>query len=72
MAKSKQQKNGLDPKPELYWVKLTQLYVPTDYQRSVKSDASSKNISHFRTAPLAFLQAFGQFGQAIHGDRVWP
>jgi hypothetical protein len=49
MARAKQQVDGLGPRPELRWVKLSQLYVPADYQRSVKSDASAKNINHIRT-----------------------
>jgi hypothetical protein len=49
MAKTKHKENGLGPKPELRWIKLTQLYVPSEYQRSVKSDASAKNINFIKT-----------------------
>lgn len=38
--------SGLGERPELRWVKLTQLYIPSEYQRSVKSDASAKNINY--------------------------
>ena len=48
MAKTKQEESSLGPKPELRWIKLTQLYVPTEYQRSVKSDASAKNINYIK------------------------
>lgn len=40
--------NGLGDKPELRWVKLTQLYIPTEYQRSTKTDASAKNINFIK------------------------
>lgn len=36
------------PKPELRWIPLTQLCIPTEYQRSVKSDASVKNINYIK------------------------
>lgn len=39
---------NLGPKPELKWIKLSQLYIPTDYQRSVKSDTSAKNINYIK------------------------
>ncbi len=32
--------------PELKWLKVTQLYIPNEYQRSVKSAGSLKNINH--------------------------
>lgn len=34
----------LGPKPELRWVKLTELYIPTEYQRSTQSEASRRSI----------------------------
>ena len=37
-----------DSKPKLEWIKLTSLYIPTDYQRSIKSDASQRNISRIK------------------------
>ena len=46
--KSAKTTDELGPKPELRWVKITQLYIPADYQRSVKSDASAKNINHIK------------------------
>lgn len=39
---------NLSDKPELKWVKLTQLYIPTEYQRSTKTDASAKNINYIK------------------------
>ena len=48
MAKTKQEGTGLGPKPEFHWVKLSQPYAPTEYQHSVKSNASAKNIKHIR------------------------
>ena len=48
MAKTKPIDDSLGQKPELRWVKLTQLYIPTEYQRSVKSDASAKNINYIK------------------------
>ena len=48
IGKSAKTPDELGPKPELRWVKITQLYVPADYQRSVKSHASAKNISHIK------------------------
>lgn len=47
-AAEEEQDDGLGQRPELKWVKLSQLFIPTDYQRSVKSDASAKNINHIR------------------------
>lgn len=38
----------LGHKPKLEWIKLTQLYVPTEYQRSTKSMASQSNINRLR------------------------
>jgi hypothetical protein len=38
----------LTDKPELKWIKLTQLYVPTEYQRSTKSNSSTKNINYIK------------------------
>jgi hypothetical protein len=35
-------------KPELKWIKLSQLYVPSEYQRSIRSDASARNIGHMK------------------------
>jgi len=48
VKKQAAESNGLGPKPELRWIKLTQLYMPTEYQRSVKSDASAKNINYIK------------------------
>jgi hypothetical protein len=47
VSKTKQE-DGLGQKPELRWIKLTQLYIPTEYQRSVRSDASAKNINYIK------------------------
>jgi hypothetical protein len=47
-AKQEADKNQPGPKPELRWIKLSQLYIPTEYQRSVKSDASAKNINYIK------------------------
>jgi hypothetical protein len=38
----------LGPKPRLEWLKLSQLYIPIDYQRSVKSDRSVRNIGYIK------------------------
>ena len=35
-------------KPELRWIKLTELYIPSEYQRPTKSAASMKNIGHIQ------------------------
>ena len=35
-------------KPELKWIKLSQLYIPSEYQRSIKSSSSLKNIGHIK------------------------
>lgn len=40
--------SDLGPKPELKWIKLTELYVDKEYQRSAKSDRSKSNISYMR------------------------
>jgi hypothetical protein len=40
--------SDLSQKPELKWIKLTELYIPTEYQRSAKNDASLKNISYIK------------------------
>src|SRR4051812_11509933 len=48
MAKTKQQENGLGPRSELRWIKLSQIYVPAEHQRLMKSDASAKNINHIK------------------------
>lgn len=39
---------NLGAKPELRWVKLSELYIPTDYQRSTKSEASMRNIGRIK------------------------
>ena len=39
---------GLGDKPELKWIKLTELYIPSEYQRTVKGDSSQKNIRYIR------------------------
>lgn len=44
-----EQSDGMGPKPELRWIKLSQLFIPTEYQRSVKSRASANNISYIST-----------------------
>lgn len=45
---TKNEANDPGPKPKLLWSKLTQLYIPTEYQRSVKSRASETNIAYIR------------------------
>ncbi len=35
-------------KPELKWVKLSQLYIPNEYQRSIKSGPSIKSINYIQ------------------------
>ncbi len=35
-------------KPELKWIKLTELYIPSDYQRSAKNSTSQANISYIK------------------------
>ncbi len=35
-------------KPELKWIKITQLYVDSEYQRSAKSQRSQTNITYMR------------------------
>src|SRR5262245_513954 len=40
--------NDPGKKPELKWIKLTELFIPTDYQRPTKSDNSLKNINYIR------------------------
>src|SRR5262245_52083619 len=49
VAAKAEEVNGLGVRPELRWVKLSQLYVPTEYQRSVKSDTSARNIKHIKS-----------------------
>lgn len=41
--------SAIGNKPELKWLKLTQLYIPNEYQRSTKSASSLKNINHIKT-----------------------
>ena len=36
-------------KPELRWIKLTQLYVPSEYQRPAKNATSLANINYIKT-----------------------
>lgn len=38
--------NDPGPRPELRWVKLTELYIDPAYQRSAKSEASLKNLRY--------------------------
>ena len=38
----------LGDKPELKWIKIDSLVVPSQYQRSIKSLASQKNIAHMK------------------------
>lgn len=38
----------LGPKPELKWVKLTELYIDQEYQRSAKTDRSRANIAYIQ------------------------
>lgn len=38
----------LGPKPELKWIKITELYVDHEYQRNAKSKASRKNLAYMR------------------------
>ncbi len=40
--------SDLKEKPELKWIKLTELYIPEEYQRSAKNDASLKNINYIQ------------------------
>ncbi|OWK42402.1 hypothetical protein FRUB_04480 [Fimbriiglobus ruber] len=40
--------DGLTERPELKWIKLTELYVPADYQRPAKNSASLANINYIR------------------------
>lgn len=40
--------SNLGVKPELKWIKLTELYIPSEYQRTVKGDSSQKNIRYIR------------------------
>jgi hypothetical protein len=39
---------ALGEKPELRWIKITELYVDHEYQRNAKSDASRKNIAYMK------------------------
>ena len=39
---------ALGEKPELKWIRITQLYIDQNYQRSAKSDASRKNLAHIK------------------------
>jgi hypothetical protein len=38
----------LSQKPELKWIKLTELYVPSDYQRPAKNSTSLANINYIK------------------------
>jgi hypothetical protein len=38
----------LGKRPDLKWIKLSQLFVPTDYQRPTKSESSRKTINHIQ------------------------
>jgi hypothetical protein len=38
----------IDQRPELKWIKLSQLYVPTEYQRPAKKGNSLKNIEYIK------------------------
>lgn len=40
--------NNLGKKPSLQWIKLTQLYIPEEYQRSTKSGAAQKHIASIK------------------------
>ena len=40
--------SDLDKKPELKWIKLTQLYIPSEYQRSAKNATSLRNINYIK------------------------
>jgi hypothetical protein len=42
------QDEGIAQKPELKWIKLTELYIPTDYQRPAKNATSLKSISYIK------------------------
>lgn len=59
MGKQNDTAAGPGPKPDLRWIKITQLYVPTEYQRSTKSRASANNISyissHFNWADCGLI-----------------
>ena len=41
-------RGDLGDKPELKWIKIDSLFVPTQYQRSIKSDASVKSINRIK------------------------
>src|SRR4051794_16831426 len=38
----------LAKRPELKWIKLSQLYIPTDYQRPAKNSTSIANINYIK------------------------
>jgi hypothetical protein len=40
--------SNLGDKPELRWIKLTELYIPSEYQRSAKNASSQKNIHYIK------------------------
>jgi hypothetical protein len=40
--------SDLGPKPELRWIKVTELYIDQAYQRSAKSEASRKNLAYMQ------------------------
>src|SRR5262245_11306189 len=44
----KGEESELGAKPELKWIKLTQLYVPTEYQRPAKNLTSLANINYIK------------------------
>jgi ParB-like nuclease domain len=41
--------SNLGDKPELRWIKLTELYIPSEYQRSAKNDSSLKSINYIKS-----------------------
>lgn len=45
---AKQQGNTVGDKPELKWLKITQLYIDHDYQRSAKSSKSRANLAYMQ------------------------
>jgi hypothetical protein len=47
-AKTGKNESAIGEKPELKWIKLTELYIPTEYQRSAKNPSSLKNIHYIK------------------------
>jgi hypothetical protein len=75
---SKKQVANAGPKPELKWIKLTQLFIPSEYQRSIKSDASARNINYIAgnfnwadCGALIVCPTRRSYAASVRGNR-WP